>query len=1018
MAIVVTNIGTNSAITSATTLTLTGVTVPAGAAIVVATLDNGTTSTSGTLADGGTNTYTKGSTLTEPFCAGCYFTVTNCAALTSATLTWTRSGSGALGHSMSAFYVTGVGALDSAVTAVSNNNTSNTNPLATSLTSGTPSQAGDLFVAFFFGSPDNAAGYIQDTTHGWAAPPTHLIDAFDAAEIGGGTQVNAGTGTKVFAAGWDTAQGNAYYALAIIGFAPAAGSGTSALPGAGSIVATGKVPTVAAGNSVTPGVNALTVTGRAPTVTTGNSLVPGAGAVTVTGFAPTIAAGVSLVPGTGSVLATGLAPAVTAGNSVVPGLGAVTFTGLAPSITQTFLPGAGAITVTGLAPAVTSGNSITAGLGALTVTGFAPVVAWGTSLTPGAGQLQLTGQTPSIGGATNVAPGTGSLLLTGFAPAVAAGTTVAPGVGSIVLDGFAPTPAVQVVPGAGAIVVTGAAPTIAAGTSLTTALGTVTLTGFAPTVSGNAGLIPDAGVIAIVGHAPTVAYGISLIAGTGSILITGLAPIAGNSVSLTPGVGHVTITGLAPDVGETASASPGVGTITVIGLPPHFSSGIVVPVGTLIVTGFAPIVGGASRGPARQAFLAEPAGPPTPQPVLAANSASLPQVAPATPAPPSQIKPGLNDISIIVGGQQISGWQHIRMTRGLERLPSDFEITITERFPSDTAQVVITPGAPCKLMIGTDLILTGYVDRYDIEFTPSSHTITVAGRNMTQDLVDCSAIFSGMQRNGTSIMQLANEMAKPFGVQVKSPDGDGNGKDYIISLQLGETPFEILERVARYEGMILYDDPTGALVIARIGKTSAASGFAQGVNVQEARAGVRIDQRFSDYIPQIMSQDTFSQFRADGTPSGNAAGPTQVDPYMKKLKRADGQPRYRPHIIISEQFVLTQSLAALRALWEAARRAGRSQQVRIVADNWRDSGGKLWTVNTLASVMLPTAKLLNIKWIVAEVSFVRDASGSRAEVVLMPPSAFDPEPSNLMAVDWQVAQGLQKARSIGDATRR
>ncbi|MEB0312239.1 hypothetical protein QN382_23620, partial [Pseudomonas sp. 10B1] len=88
--------------------------------------------------------------------------------------------------------------------------------------------------------------------------------------------------------------------------------------------------------------------------------------------------------------------------------------------------------------------------------------------------------------------------------------------------------------------------------------------------------------------------------------------------------------------------------------------------------------------------------------------------------------------------------------------------------------------------------------------------------------------------------------------------------------------------------------------------------------------------------------------------------------------------------------------AALRAHWEAARRAGRSLVVRLVTDGWRDQSEALWEPNTLVPVSLPRLNLNGVHLLITEVTFLRSPGrGTTAEITLMPPEAFKPQPINL-----------------------
>jgi prophage tail gpP-like protein len=370
--------------------------------------------------------------------------------------------------------------------------------------------------------------------------------------------------------------------------------------------------------------------------------------------------------------------------------------------------------------------------------------------------------------------------------------------------------------------------------------------------------------------------------------------------------------------------------------------------------------------------------------------------------------PAGDDVSIVVGGQAISGWESVRITRGIERCPSDFDLGFTERYPKQSSDIVIVPGSPAQVRIGGDLVVTGYADRYAPAISARQHQVRVSGRSKCEDLVDSSAIFQTYQINNTTIASLAKQLCDPFGIAVSAPNGD-SGVIPQFNVVLTETPYEILERVARYAAKLVYDGTDGNLIIADVGTATMASGFVQGVNVEAASATFAMDQRYTSIAPIFFSTSVLTNGVANGQadipyiPNSSAVDNTWP-------KRADGKPRYRPLLIISEQAASNLDFAKNRAAWEMARRIGRSQAVRVTCDSWRDSAGTLWAPNTFASVYLPALKVTpKEKWIIGEVSLVRDDRGQHAELLLMPKEAFVPEPIVLQPAPYQVLQALQDA---------
>lgn len=341
------------------------------------------------------------------------------------------------------------------------------------------------------------------------------------------------------------------------------------------------------------------------------------------------------------------------------------------------------------------------------------------------------------------------------------------------------------------------------------------------------------------------------------------------------------------------------------------------------------------------------------------------------------------ELYLSVGGRKVSGWTDIRVTRGIERCPSDFEVGITETYPGDVDTLVVKPADPCQISLGNDLVLTGYVDRYVPSYTAGDHSIRVSGRGKCMDLVDCSAVWPNGQINGTSAVDIAQKLAARYGITV---DCAVSGLPSIpqFNVFIGETPFEVIERVSRYSQLLVYDRPDGNLQLAQATKqVTASGGVIEGVNVQSASVTYSAEERFSEYVAFAQSVAIYGDM---------GVGVAQLGKAFDKYARA---PRER--YIVAEAVQGYADLAQRRAQWEANRRAGRAVQVSVVVDSWRDSGGTLWTPNTLVTVSLPGLHLATTQMLIGEVTYSRSLEGgTTAQLLMMYPAAFSPEPIVLL----------------------
>lgn len=337
-------------------------------------------------------------------------------------------------------------------------------------------------------------------------------------------------------------------------------------------------------------------------------------------------------------------------------------------------------------------------------------------------------------------------------------------------------------------------------------------------------------------------------------------------------------------------------------------------------------------------------------------------------------------LGLVVGGQRYEGWQEVRVTAGIERTPSDFDIQLTEKWPGQDVQWRIRPGDECQVMIGDDLVLTGYIDDFNPSYDTDSHKIRVAGRSMVADLVDCSALLESGQLTGLTLLQIAEKLCRPFGIKVVAEVGLG-GPLPDVQLQQGESVYGLLERLSRLRKVLVCDDENGNLVFTRPGRDRAQGALRQGVNVKSAAARLSQAERYSDYI-----------VKGQQTGSDELFGPDASE-VMAAVK--DGAvTRYRPLVIVAESN-LDNAMARDRAEWEMRRRGGRAVQTDIVSPGWRQlqdgKAGRLWRRNLMVPV---ESEFLGIdrELALGEVTYLLGPQGTLCSMTLAPPEAFTPEP--------------------------
>lgn len=338
----------------------------------------------------------------------------------------------------------------------------------------------------------------------------------------------------------------------------------------------------------------------------------------------------------------------------------------------------------------------------------------------------------------------------------------------------------------------------------------------------------------------------------------------------------------------------------------------------------------------------------------------------------------MSDVSLVVNGRQMSGWTRISISLGVERCTASFELGMTEITEADD-EVVTQPGDSCQVKIGSNVVITGFVDRVVPAISKTGHEISVVGRGKCADLVDCSNEWPGCQIQNGDAYAIATSLAKTYGIKVAIDPNAPRRRVPYLQFSRMESPWQIIEAACRWSALLAYELADGSLYLSQVGQRKHASGIGQGQNVERASFVQGLDQRFSIYEAFLLGVDNYG----DAGSGGNL---------LATLKDS-GVKRHRMKAIVIEGAAAADAnLIAQRLLWESNRRIGRSQAVQVRVDSWFDSAGKLWQPNWLVPINLPTLKVQQSELVIGQVTYKVDDEGTGADLLLMPPGAFAVQP--------------------------
>lgn len=338
-----------------------------------------------------------------------------------------------------------------------------------------------------------------------------------------------------------------------------------------------------------------------------------------------------------------------------------------------------------------------------------------------------------------------------------------------------------------------------------------------------------------------------------------------------------------------------------------------------------------------------------------------------------------NTVTLSVDGLDYDGWKEVEISAGLERQARDFRLGITWCWPGQEVVRPIRQGSRCEVRIGNDLVLTGWVFSTPISYDAKQITLSVSGRSLTADLVDCAAVNKPGQWKNQGVLSIVQALAAPYNLKVGSEiPATATLSDHTI--EPGETAFESIDRLLTLFRVFSTDNAAGQVVLASVGSQGRAfDAIEVGKNVLTGSANLDFSGVFSEY--QVLGQRS-------GTDKAYGEKAAEVSATVK-----DGRTARRRAHIIHQTGQMTDELAQSRANWERGNRIGKALQSTYTVQGWRQSNGALWRHNTVVRVIDPLIGF-DRDMVIAEVTYSLSDAGMITTLMVGPPEGYEPEPAD------------------------
>ena len=327
----------------------------------------------------------------------------------------------------------------------------------------------------------------------------------------------------------------------------------------------------------------------------------------------------------------------------------------------------------------------------------------------------------------------------------------------------------------------------------------------------------------------------------------------------------------------------------------------------------------------------------------------------------------MDEIQLKVNNQIYNGWDGVTLRRSLGAVAGAFGLSIVKAWEGG-----IYPQDVCKVTIGGETIISGYVDAVNMQISGTENGYSVEGRDFTGQLVDCSAIHKTGSWINAKINTIIGDLVAPFKIKAIFT-GDLGEAFPRFTIQQSETVFEAIDRACKARGLIATSNFAGELIITDQKTKKSKDSLTVGVNIKAASLALKLDERFSKYT--VKGSLTGDDFSASNSYNISAS---VVDKAINL---------YRPLIIIAEGQV-NKKTAQARANIEASIRAAKASAVDVTVVGWRQSDGRLWDVNYEIPVNIPQFDLKE-NMLIIECAYSLDEGGGKiVNLKLMRDDAF------------------------------
>ncbi len=328
------------------------------------------------------------------------------------------------------------------------------------------------------------------------------------------------------------------------------------------------------------------------------------------------------------------------------------------------------------------------------------------------------------------------------------------------------------------------------------------------------------------------------------------------------------------------------------------------------------------------------------------------------------LMPSSDAIRLDLGGLTCDTWKRYRVDSDLLTPADGWELSLGKFERALPAKMY--EGAPVRLWLGDDLILSGSIDHIeDSTRKASGRQISISGRDDGAFLVDCSADI--LTLNQATLKQIMTKAVLPLGIKKVAWRAPEKTIRKRVHTEPGQSVWEWLQEACEANNVWPWFEPDGTLVIGEPDYTVApvATLIEDGerTNVEEFTVVRDLTNRFSKV-----------------TVYGQAAGDGEDGIAHVVGEATDDAVRVKRHKVVVDGNCETTALAKARAqkLIGDGRMAGT--EIRILVTGHRAPGGWVWKPGMRCTLVSPNKQVNGVYYLKKRILKLERSEGKTTEL--------------------------------------